>query len=63
MNLKDEVALRDLVAWAMGFSCKRFVYASSLASRSAKLTMITPGTLDAGEAWAVFTASGSRPWA
>ncbi|MBE7454742.1 MAG: hypothetical protein HS111_39510 [Kofleriaceae bacterium] len=54
VNLKDEVALRDLVAWAMGFSCKRFVYASSLASRSAKLTMITPGTLDAGEAWAVF---------
>ncbi len=54
VNLKDEVALRDLVAWAMGFSCKRFVYASSLAQRSAKLTMITPGTLDAGEAWAVF---------
>jgi general secretion pathway protein D len=54
VNMKDEVALRDLIAWAMGFSCKRFVYASSLAQRSAKLTMITPGTLDASEAWAVF---------
>jgi general secretion pathway protein D len=54
VNLKDEVALRDLIAWAMGFSCKRFIYASSLAQRSAKLTMITPGTLDAREAWAVF---------
>jgi general secretion pathway protein D len=54
INLKDEVALRDLIAWAMGFSCKRFVYNSSLAQRSAKLTMITPGTLDASEAWSVF---------
>ncbi len=54
VNMKDEVALKDLIAWAMGFSCKRFVYASSLAGRSAKLTMITPGTLDASEAWAVF---------
>ena len=54
VNLKDEVALKDLIAWAMGFSCKKFIYASSLAQRSAKLTMITPGTLDAGDAWAVF---------
>jgi hypothetical protein len=54
VRLKDEVELRDLVAWAMGFSCKRFVYASSIAGRSAKLTMITPGKLDAKEAWGVF---------
>lgn len=54
VRLKDEVELRDLVAWAMGFSCKRFVYASSIAQRSAKLTMITPGKLDAKEAWGVF---------
>ena len=51
---KDEVALPELVTWAMGFSCKRFVYTAALTSRSAKLTMITPGKLDAGEAWAVF---------
>ena len=54
VQLKDEIALPELVTWAMGFSCKRFVYTSGLASRSAKLTMITPGKLDAGEAWAVF---------
>jgi len=54
VSFKDEVELRDLVAWAMGFSCKRFVYASSLASRSAKLTIITPGTVSAGEAWSIF---------
>ena len=54
VQMKDEVALRDLVAWAMGFSCKRFVYGSALAGRSAKLTMITPGKMDAKEAWGVF---------
>ena len=31
VQMKDEVALKDLVAWAMGFSCKRFVYGSALA--------------------------------
>lgn len=51
---KEEVALPELVTWAMGFSCKRFVYTSALTNRSAKLTLITPGKLDAGEAWAVF---------
>ncbi len=54
VKMKEEVELRELVAWAMGFSCKRFVYASGLAQRSAKLTMITPGKLDAREAWGVF---------
>src|SRR5262249_21240201 len=54
VTMKDEVALKDLLAWAMGFSCKKFIYSSSLAQRSAKLTMITPGTLDAGESWALF---------
>jgi hypothetical protein len=54
VRMKEVVELRELVAWAMGFSCKRFVYASGLAQRSAKLTMITPGRMDAKEAWGVF---------
>ena len=54
VNLVEEVTVKDLVTWAMGFSCKRFVYTQSITGRSAKLTMITPGKLDAGEAWAVF---------
>ncbi|MEZ4399969.1 MAG: secretin N-terminal domain-containing protein [Kofleriaceae bacterium] len=50
----DEVGVKDLTTWAMGFSCKRFVYTAGIASRSAKLTMITPGKLDASAAWAMF---------
>lgn len=54
VGFADEVSVKDLVTWAMGFSCKRFVYASGIAARSAKLTMVTPGKLDASEAWAMF---------
>ncbi len=54
VGFPDEVGVKDLVTWAMGISCKRFVYASGIAARSAKLTMITPGKLDAGQAWALF---------
>lgn len=54
VNLADEVTVKDLVTWAMGFSCKRFVYTQGITGRSAKLTMITPGKLDAADAWSVF---------
>jgi general secretion pathway protein D len=52
----EEVGVRDLVTWGMSISCKRFVYAAGVANRSAKLTLITPGKLDAGAAWALFEA-------
>ena len=54
VGFADEVSVKDLVTWAMGFSCKRFVYATGIAARSAKLTMVTPGKLDAAEAWTMF---------
>jgi general secretion pathway protein D len=54
VSFGDEVAVKDLVTWAMGFSCRRFVYAQGISARSAKLTMITPGKLDAADAWSVF---------
>jgi general secretion pathway protein D len=54
VNLKPDVELKELITWAMGFSCKKFVYASSLAGRSAKITMITPGELSATQAWGLF---------
>jgi general secretion pathway protein D len=60
MSFKPELELRELATWAMGFSCKRILYADALASRSAKITMLTPGTVSAAEAWRVFqTALGA----
>jgi hypothetical protein len=54
VNLKPDVELKDLVTWAMGFSCKRFLYSSSLATRAAKVTMITPGAMSPTQAWGLF---------
>jgi general secretion pathway protein D len=55
--LKPDVDLKDLVTWAMGFSCKKFLYGSVAASHTAKVTMITPGTMTASQAWGVFEAA------
>jgi general secretion pathway protein D len=54
VNLKPDVELKDLVTWAMGFSCKRFLYGSALAARTAKVTMITPGAMSPRDAWGLF---------
>src|SRR5688500_12661590 len=54
VSLRPELELKDLVAWAMGFSCKKFLYASAIAGRSAKVTIVSPGTLSASESWALF---------
>src|SRR5688572_10571465 len=54
LSLKPEVELKELVTWAMGISCKQIFYNSALASWSAKITMLTPGTLAFSEAWALF---------
>jgi general secretion pathway protein D len=57
LAFKPELELGELVTWAMGFSCKRILYATALATRSAKVTMLTPGELSAEEAWRVFQAA------
>src|SRR5262245_58814841 len=57
IRFKPELELKELVSWAMGFSCKRIIYKADIASRAAKVTMLTPGKLKPGEAWSVFTAA------
>jgi len=57
VSLRPELELKDLVTWAMGFSCKKFLYASSIGTRSAKVTIVSPGTLTAAESWALFEAA------
>ena len=54
VNFKPDVELKDLVDWAMGFSCKSFVWGSGIGSRSAKVTIMTPKRLSARQSWRVF---------
>ncbi|HUH05189.1 MAG TPA: type II secretion system secretin GspD, partial [Kofleriaceae bacterium] len=54
ISFKPDVELKELVSWAMGFTCKNFVYGSSVGSRSAKATIIVPNRMTAEQAWRVF---------
>ncbi|HUH02768.1 MAG TPA: type II secretion system secretin GspD [Kofleriaceae bacterium] len=54
VSFKPEVELKDLISWAMGFTCKNFVYGSGIGGRSAKVTIIAPQKMSAYEAWRVF---------
>ncbi|MBT8492325.1 MAG: type II secretion system secretin GspD [Deltaproteobacteria bacterium] len=54
VNLKDEVELKDLITWAMSFRCENFVYGSGVGGRSAKVVLVTPKEMSAGQAWKVW---------
>ena len=54
VNFKPDVELKDLVDWALGFSCKSFVWGSGIGNRTAKVTIMTPKRLSARQAWRVF---------
>jgi general secretion pathway protein D len=54
ISFKPNVELADLVPWAMGFSCKNFVYGSGVGSRSAKATIVVPNRMTVEQAWRVF---------
>jgi len=54
VSLRPETSVSDLVSWAMTFTCKNFVFASPIASRSAKVTLVAPGALTPRQAWRAF---------
>jgi general secretion pathway protein D len=54
VNLAPDTSLKDLVDWAMTFTCKNFVYSSSIGKRSSTVTLIAPGKMSPREAWRSF---------
>jgi general secretion pathway protein D len=57
VTLKPELELKELVAWAMGFTCKNFLYDPSYVQRGKKVTLIAPNKMSASEAYRVFLAA------
>lgn len=57
VSFRPGVSLKDLISWAMSFSCKNFVYSSPLASRSATIDIVAPNRLSAKQAWSLFHVS------
>ena len=57
VTFKPETELKDLVTWAMGFTCKNFMFDPSYVQRGKKVTVIAPNTMSAAEAYRVFLAA------
>lgn len=54
VSFKPEVELKDLITWAMGFTCRNFVMSSAIAGRNQKVTIIAPKKMSPTQAWRVF---------
>jgi general secretion pathway protein D len=54
VNLAPDIELKDLVTWAFSFTCKNFIYSSAIGTRAAKVTIKSPESMTARQAWSVF---------
>ena len=57
VTFKPETELKDLIAWAMGFTCKNFLLDPRIVSTGKKVTVIAPNKMSAQEAYDLFLAS------
>jgi general secretion pathway protein D len=57
VTFKNELELKDLVTWAVGFTCKKFVIEPHAASISRKVMLIAPGKQSPAQAWDMFTTA------
>ena len=54
ITFKPEVELKELLSWAVGFTCKRFIYEPRIVSSGRKVTLIAPGKLTPAQAYDMF---------
>jgi general secretion pathway protein D len=54
VNFKPEMDVKDLIAWAMGFSCKNFMYDPRIVATGKKVTIIASKSMTPQEAYETF---------
>ncbi|MBK9070937.1 MAG: type II secretion system secretin GspD [Myxococcales bacterium] len=57
ISFKPESELKDLITWAMSFTCKNFIYEAGILARSKKVTIISPLKMSPQDAYRVFLLS------
>ena len=57
VTLKADTDVKDLIAWVMGFTCKKFVLDPRVTATGRKVTLIAPRPVSAGEAYRMFLAA------
>lgn len=54
VTLKPETEVKELITWAMGFSCKNFILDPRIVLTGKKVTVITPNKMSPNEAYQMF---------
>jgi general secretion pathway protein D len=57
VTLKPETDLKELIQWAMSFTCKNFIFGQGIMGRSSKVTIIAPSDMTPNDAWNLFLVS------
>ncbi|MGE5183064.1 MAG: type II secretion system secretin GspD [Acidobacteriota bacterium] len=56
VSFKPEMEVKELITWAMGFTCNRFLYEPRYVANR-HVTVMAPGKMNAAEAYQLFLAS------
>ncbi|MCX5741957.1 MAG: hypothetical protein NT062_05600 [Proteobacteria bacterium] len=54
VSFKPETELKELIAWAMGFTCKNYIIDPRTVSTGKKVTIIAPNKVSAADAYEMF---------
>ncbi len=54
VTFKPEVELKDLIGWAMGFTCKNYIADPRIVTTGKKVTIIAPNKVSAADAYEIF---------
>jgi general secretion pathway protein D len=57
VSFKPETDLKELVSWAMGFTCKNFMFDPSYVQRGKKINVVTPEEMTPAQAYELFLTS------
>jgi general secretion pathway protein D len=57
ISFKADVDVKELITWAMSFTCKSFLYDPRIVATGRKVSLITPSKLSSAEAYQVFLAA------
>lgn len=57
VTFKSELELKDLLTWAVGFTCRKFVLDPRVVATGRKVTLIAPGKQTPAQAWDMFTTA------
>ena len=57
VTFKPELELKELVDWAMGFTCKNFIYDPRIVATGRKIAIVAPQKLSPPEAYELFVTS------